>query len=75
MSDPKPHPRASRIHQQILASLLENPTAKRQVMRGRWIGPENRREWVERPVGITVPLLAGHVSGFNVELASQRWLK
>lgn len=81
---PKPQRKASLLHQQILGELLTIRYRNRTEHRPRKAGKINvvdretgetyqRQQYVDVPVEIQVPCLAGNVSEVNIDRAAKRW--
>lgn len=67
----KPVQQPNLLHQMMLGALLDNE----QKTRTEWRGKRDKSgRWIEVPVVIPVPMLAGHVTMLNCERAAGRWL-
>ncbi|AHY27129.1 hypothetical protein PBI_PHANTASTIC_66 [Mycobacterium phage Phantastic] len=74
---PKPTPKANRIHQQLLAGLIETrPTSwTRKTVDPKSPDPRKPNIIETKVVGKELRFpLARNVSEFNVELAAKRWI-
>lgn len=71
MSQHKPAPQPNLLHQVMLAALVENKQTVRTEIRSK---RDKSGRWGEYTVDVSVPMLAGNVSGLNCDLAARRWL-
>lgn len=71
MTNPKPVARPHQLRVQLLGALIDVGETTRTEMRGRF--DKKLQKWVETPIQVRVPTLAGNVSWANVDRAAARW--